>query len=372
MRKRESDGKNGAGPLEVSGPRKVVDLASRERELDEVVARLRNSDIDLRDYMPDLGTIMREASPERRAERLREALDLERDVTLRQSLSDIATLRAEADPARLEHKLQELIARAKSNDVELGEYFPDLEAIARDVDPARRARRLRSALDNPEIDEALAEARNSLARLDRATPNRGSVASPWAQQAPELGAIDKAALPSAMMPFSPAAETATDTEHAATLDKAPLLVAARPSRRWTIAQSVMAVVAVVAPLTMMYFLLVWQNDRGPKGTSPAATSEATATPPVSSGKAPSPSATPTSLPSVGPKVEEAPSASAAPAATTPPAPTAAVDASAAKPAPTPAPLQPPRGPALPKTGSSSKPLAPIPPPPPDQDPGINE
>ena len=191
-------------------------------------------------------------------------------------------------------------------------------------------------------------------------------------QPPELGAIDKAALPSAMMPFSPAAETATDTEHAATLDKAPLLVAARPSRRWTIAQSVMAVVAVVAPLTMMYFLLVWQNDRGPKGTSPAATSAATATPPVSSGKAPSPSATPTSLPSVGPKVEEAPSASAAPAATTPPAPTAAVDASAAKPAPTPAPLQPPRGPALPKTGSSSKPLAPIPPPPPDQDPGINE
>jgi hypothetical protein len=361
MGNRESHGKSGVQPV-----REKRSNESIERELDEVVARLRDSDIDIRDYMPDMDAIRREARPERRAEKLRAALELERDVTRRQSLSEIATLRAEPDPARLEHKLQAVIAKARTSDVELGEYFPDLETIRREADPARRAKKLRDALDNPEIDEALVGARNSLARLDRATPNRGSLASPWAQQAPELGAIDKAALPSAMMPFSPVADRTPDAEHATTLEKTPARSDPRPAWKWTLAKSAMAVIAVVAPLMMMYFLLVWRNDHGQVSPAPAATSAGIATPPGPSGPTPSPSAAPTSLPSVGPKVDDAPSA------TTPLAPTAAVDSSAAKPAPSPTPLQLPRVPGLPKTGPSSKPPATAPTSPPDQDPGMNE
>jgi hypothetical protein len=362
---RESHGKSGVQPV-----REKRSNESIERELDEVVARLRDSDIDIRDYMPDMDAIRREARPERRAEKLRAALELERDVTLRQSLSEIATLRAEPNPVRVEQRLHEVIAKAKASDVELGEYFPDLETIVREVDPVRRAKKLRNAIDNPEIDEALTEARQSLARLDRATPNRGSVASPWAQPTPDVGGLDKAALPSALMPFAPAPDRTPETEHAATLDKAPTPAAARPSRRWTVAKSGMAVIAVVAPLALMYFLLVWQNDRGPKGTSPAATSVAVPAMPTPSATTPAPSVAP--LPSAGPHVDAAASASAAPAPTTPPAPTAAVDATAARPAPSPTPLQPARVPGLPKTGPSAAPTAHVPPTPPDQDPGMNE
>jgi hypothetical protein len=297
MGNRESHGKSGVHPVREKRSHEAI-----ERELDEVVARLRDSDIDIRDYMPDMDTILREARPERRAEKLRAALELERDVTLRQSLSEIATLRAEPDPVRVEQRLQEVIARARASDVELGEYFPDLETIVREVDPVRRAKKLRNAIDNPEIDEALAEARQSLARLDRTTPNRGSVASPWAQQTPELGAPDKAALPSALMPLAPVPERTPEAEHATTLEKSPVPINPRPAWRWTVAKSVMAVIAVVAPLTMMYFLLVWRNDRGPVNPAPAATSAAIATPPLPTIPAPipTPSAVPTIAPSVAP------------------------------------------------------------------------
>ena len=352
MGKRENDVKSGVHPLRARRSDESI-----ERELDEVVARLRNSDIDLRDYMPDMGTILREARPERRAEKLRAALELERDVTLRQSLSEIAMLRAEPDPVRVEQRLREVIAKAKASDVELGEYFPDLEIIVREVDPERRAKRLRNAIDNPGIDEALEGARQSLARVDRATPNRGSVASPWAQQTPEVGALDKAALPSALMPFAPAPERTLEPEHATTIEQTPVPINARPTWRLRVTKSTMAVIAVVAPLTLMYFLLVWRKDPGPVTSAPATASATSTTPPVWTVPAPIPALT--AVPTIAPSVAPTDSATA------PQVPTA--DPHGGKPphAGTPHPVQPSPSsePVVPSSPKTAEPVSPPPPPP---------
>ena len=214
--------------------------------------------------------------------------------------------RAAPAPMDLEQRKQEikdLVARARESKPDLHDVLPDTAAILREARPDRAQEKLREA---------------SLTPLPMGAAER---ASPWAREAPEAGALDKAALPSAAMaPRDPDDET--------TLVKGPPLEAAQPRRRFAAVAGVGAVIAVFAPLVLMYVLLVRPNETGHGGVGAAplvASAAVSSVPSAPSSAAPPamsvrPAVPASAVPSAQPSVGPATSASVQPA---PPAPTGA-------------------------------------------------
>jgi hypothetical protein len=128
--------------------------------------------------------------------------------------------------------------RKRDSEDDIRKYLPDVATILKRADPARSEQLYREAMDNPELDAALAERRQRLgedadgeqgaeamtlpgpvAPTDQAA--RVSAPSPWAKGAGDV-AIDKAALPSA---------TAPKPQEAATVPRVASAEGKRPKRR---------------------------------------------------------------------------------------------------------------------------------------------
>lgn len=125
---------------------------------------------------------------------------------------------------------------ARDSDDDIRKYLPDLSAILREADPARAKEKLTKAQDNPELDAVLAQVQRPSARP--------SEESPWAA---EPAGIAATALPSSLV--------------APPVVKEP---EAPPGRRapfpgW--AKAIVAVIAVVGPVTLLWLLLVRPGGR---------------------------------------------------------------------------------------------------------------
>jgi hypothetical protein len=120
---------------------------------------------------------------------------------------------------------------ARDSDDDIRKYLPDLSTILREADPARAKEKLAKAQDNPELDAALAHAQRPSER-----PSEGS---PWAA---EPAGIAAAVLPSSLV----APPVVTEPE-------APRRRRA-PFPAW--AKAIVAVIAVVGPVTLLWALLV--------------------------------------------------------------------------------------------------------------------
>jgi len=128
---------------------------------------------------------------------------------------------------------------ARDSDDDIRNYLPDLNTILREADPARAKEKLAKAQDNPELDAALAHAKRPSAPL--------SDASPWAA---EPAGIEAAALPSS-------------------LAAPPVVVVKKPEAKprkgvvfspW--AKAIVAVLAAVGPVTLLWVLLVRPSGGG--------------------------------------------------------------------------------------------------------------
>jgi hypothetical protein len=204
----------------------------------------------------------------------------DRDADLRDRPPGEATPDREVDLEGSERKLQEVLATLRDSDVDLHDYMPDMATIAREAHPARAEEKLRQASLTP---LPIAAAGASVA----------SAPSPWAQGALNGGAIDKSALPSAMMPSAMALEKGAGAGSGVPLKTAPALETARKERWVAIAKVAGAVIAVFAPLTIMYVLLVPPKENGASAAPTEVTSALTVTP---SATAPAPSGEPSALP----------------------------------------------------------------------------
>jgi hypothetical protein len=193
-------------------------------------------------------------------------------------------------------------------------YLPDLATILKRADPARSDKNYREAMDNPELDAALAERRQRLGEDDgmtipgpaaangavsmpEAQPARVSAPSPWAKAANEL-AIDKAALPSATAPKPEGPDAAPQMT-------APRAEATRPKRRRALPKWVFPGIAAIALAPLAMWAVVSKlPPRQALSVSSAAASARAAEPadvdggpaPSSQSSAPAPSAVPTDAP----------------------------------------------------------------------------
>jgi hypothetical protein len=190
-----------------------------------------------------------------------------------------------------ERKLQDVLATIRNSDIDIRDYTPDMAAILREAHPGRAEEKL--------LESRLTPLPAGAAPANGGAPARVTDPSPWAKSTDDAGAIDKAALPSAMMPVA-SREREPDADVPATLVKPPVRKQQRRSRWVAVALGAGAIIAVFAPLTMMYFLLVWRNDNGPSGAGTAATSATNAMPLPSAATASAPSAAVTVAPSVSP------------------------------------------------------------------------
>src|SRR5262245_35409519 len=109
----------------------------------------------------------------------------------------------------------------RDSDTDIRKLLPDMKTILKHADPAYSERIYREAMDNPELDAAVAERDRALAEMEgregpgESVPPAGATAapageevrvsapSPWAKAAP-AGDIDKSALPSASAPTAEA------------------------------------------------------------------------------------------------------------------------------------------------------------------------
>jgi hypothetical protein len=197
------------------------------------------------------------------------------------------------------------------SDIDLDAYTPSLEDRRETADEQAAQERLRKALDNPALDEALADVRR--ARVGA----RVSKPSPWANGAASVvEPIDKAALPSASAPGAPA-------EGAATKENEPR------RRPWPLWLKVLCALALLAsPALAIYVLFVKPLPSG--GHATGATTSAVATPPTFSTSAVAPPPAASSAPSAETTASASP-ATAPP--TTAPSGAASAATSAAVPAP---------------------------------------
>jgi hypothetical protein len=212
----------------------------------------------------------------------------------------------------------------RDSDTDIRKYMPDLATILKHADPAHSDRIYREAMDNPELDAAVAERDRQLAAMDGRSsapsgtdgspaagdaPARVSAPSPWATSAEHV--VDKAALPSADLP---------KTEPPPVTSPIPRRVARNRRRalpRWVLP----AMGAVVLSPLVMWMVMSKVPPRHPVPVPAASPSQVQAPAPSSSETPTMPSAAPSA--STGPTA--APSAqSSAPAATSapPPVPTA--------------------------------------------------
>jgi hypothetical protein len=200
-------------------------------------------------------------------------------------------------------ELAEIVAHNRASDVDIRDVLPDTAAFLKEVGPRRADEKLRDASLTP-------------------VPARVSAPSPWAKGAPDADGIDKAALPSAMRPEATGAAAEADTTHVK--PPAPRPPPRRP--RASTPKMIGAVIAVFAPLVLMYALLVRPNethsatgsDATGHATSSASGAPRTAAAPSTQSAAPVPSTAPTTSAAAPPAVTSVPST--APSATTRPNP----------------------------------------------------
>jgi len=198
---------------------------------------------------------------------------------------------------------------------DLRKYMPRISTIMRETDPRKMEERHRAALQDPALQAAIAE------RADEtpATP-RVSAPSPWAK--PGAGEIDKAALPSALMPAPPAA-TAPEGERPVTkpaVAKAELR--ARALRRKKVLVGVGAVLVVAAPTLLG---IVMATRYAARGAAVSASAVVSAAVPGAAGSAAG-SAAPSATSATGSAVPSTTSATAATSAAAAPSASAAASA----------------------------------------------
>lgn len=123
--------------------------ASDRKSLDArgELAGPKDTHLDPSDFTPDAATILRDADPERRAEKLRRALGPESELALDRTLHELGELRGETDLVHQRQRLDAIVATIRGSEVDLRDVFPDFDAIAREADPARRAERLLDSAD---------------------------------------------------------------------------------------------------------------------------------------------------------------------------------------------------------------------------------
>jgi hypothetical protein len=175
--------------------------------------------------------------------------DFPNEALLRRSLHELEELRKNPDFVRAEEKIEEVFAHLRDSKIDLEDIF-DLETMLREADPKRRAQKLREALNNPELDKALEEAR-AAGVPGLGEPVRDSPPSPWARARPKLVSIDRAALPSASVTTVRVPVTTPNAEQ-----PSPEQVSRnRPS--WPAVKTWGgALLAVFGPLFLMYVLFV--------------------------------------------------------------------------------------------------------------------
>jgi hypothetical protein len=228
------------------------------------------------------------------------------------------------------------MSATRDSDTDLAKVFPDMQTIRREADPSRRRANLEKALDTPPVvDAALTILRQGLKEgedplyyevprgepvSEPAAPANDSDAAPSPWSTPTGDAIPKELLPSAS---APAASPTTETPQAA---EAPGVHRARRPRGASVRAAVIALVAVLGPITLMWLLLV-RSQGSNEGSSPASSARPSAA-------ATAPTAPPAPA-TVGATAEAvvAPPSSATIAA---PAPSASVDAGAVAAPPPPA------------------------------------
>jgi hypothetical protein len=200
-------------------------------------------------------------------------------------------------------QLAEIAARNRQSDIDIRDVLPDAAALKKEASPRRAGEKLRDASLTP-------------------LPARVSAPSPWAQGAPDAGGIDKAALPSAMMPDAPGPAPEADTTHVK--PPAPRPPQGAPST--STPKILGALIAVFVPLVLMYVLLVRPNethsatgsDASARASSLPSGSPLTAAAPSVESAPPAPSAAPETSATAPPAVTSVPSA--APSATARPSP----------------------------------------------------
>jgi hypothetical protein len=211
------------------------------------------------------------------------------------------------------------MTRRSDSKIDLDKYRPSPDTVRRVSDEAAAQERLRQALDNPGLDEALAELQGAAPApeapaaqaVDAVPAPAMGEPSPWAQGSGAAG-LDAAALPSAMAPAVPPV-----TARIKASGRTP------PRRRWTPVRTALAAIALAFLPAMIVFLLFVkppQPPGAPRDAPPVATSIAAATAtgrsaePVTSARPASPGAT--SSASAEPAAP--PSATGLPSATAPP------------------------------------------------------
>jgi hypothetical protein len=189
-------------------------------------------------------------------------------------------------------ELAEIVAHNRRSDVDIRDVLPDTAALRKEASPRRADEKLRDASLTP-------------------VPGRASAPSPWARGAPDAEEIDTAALPSAMGPDAQGSGEA-DTAHV----KPPAPRASPDARRASVPKLLGAVIAVFAPLVLMYVLLVRPIETRPETrtdatNAPSEAPRATAEPIVARA-APVPSASTATSATVLPLVAPTTAPSAAP------------------------------------------------------------
>lgn len=178
---------------------------------------------------------------------------------------------------------------ARDSDDDIRNYLPDLSTIMRKADPAYGEKILREAMDNPELDAALAERRKetsdggdpaeSAGKAPEAAKAGANAPSPWAKASSEEP-IDRAALPSASAPKAQAAAVEPN-------GTSPIKIlsekGARPQGRRTLPLwlfVVAATVALVSPIAMWLISSKLPPRAVPEAPGPTAASGQPALPPV--------------------------------------------------------------------------------------------
>jgi hypothetical protein len=184
-------------------------------------------------------------------------------------------------------------------------YEPDMESIQRGIDPRRAKRDLdnaRESLQRPTPPMFFQKVPGEAAAKESEEP-RGSAPSPWAAEGDGAGAeIDKAALPSALMPAAAGAEEPPVTTRTAAAELEPA-----PKRPWKVVLGLVAFVVTVA-LVSVIVLVGQMRDAARKAAAASATSmtavpSATAVPSVTATEeAVMPSATAAVVPSATARV----------------------------------------------------------------------
>lgn len=188
------------------------------------------------------------------------------------------------------------MSRSES-DTDLAKYMPSIEAMREQADEQAAQERMRKALDNPALDAAIEELRGEAVTLPMPAPEpthrAPASSSPWGVRSAEVGAIDKAMLPSANAPAAPPVTTPVDTD-----EPQP------PVNGWSRTNKGLAAIALAfLPAMLVFMLFVKPTQQGAPGVptsasapAPPVASTATSAAPVVS------AAVPTPAPSVEPSV----------------------------------------------------------------------